>query len=130
MGFITNTRVKIDVPHEPGEWFEFQALTGAQLDNAERSASREAMKLLGGMEDSVLEAIRKQQNDRVDTVATEKSLDKDILIKFGVIDWSYDVPCDDENKGVLDAETREWAAAEVRRMNVRTAGEKIASTND
>ena len=45
--------------------------------------------------------------------------DKDTLVQYGVMAWSYAEACDDEAKKRLEAATREWAASVVVEMNVR-----------
>src|SRR3972149_4903123 len=45
--------------------------------------------------------------------------DKDTLVQYGVVAWSYDAVCEDDAKKRLEAATRDWAASVVAEMNVR-----------
>lgn len=102
-----------DVPHEEG-WFEFRTLSGRELDEAEAVLTRRTMDMVKGMD---LTALR--SNAAAQQTETRDSYDKDTLIKYGVTAWSLDVPCDDANKAMLDAQTRNWAAGVIVEMNVR-----------
>lgn len=112
-----------DVPHEAGEWFEFATISGMQLDEARQSSVREAMQLLSG--GATLPNITQQPDAAPPN--PEDSYDKNILVKYGVVAWSYPESCDLTNKTLLDARTRDWAAHEVFAGNVYIEGEGQAS---
>lgn len=111
-----------DVPHAPGHKFTFQTLSARQLDEAEQNQVRGAMRMMAGIDTSAmrqsLEGLQTQRNEA-------DSYDKDTLVRYGVVAWTLEEPCDEENKGKLDARTRNWAAQVVVEMNVRP----LASAN-
>jgi len=103
-----------DVPHAEGQWIEFRTLSGRELDEAEELQTQRAMRMVAGMD---LSAIRSAADAQ--TAEQRDSYDKDALIKYGVAAWSLDDPCTEENKKMLDAQTRAWAVAVIVEMNVR-----------
>lgn len=105
-----------DVPHEPGQWIEFRTLSGRQLDEAEEAQTRRAVKLVEGID---MSAVRAAADNQRTEGQQRDSYDKDTLIKYGVVGWSLDEPCDEVHKLSLDAQTRDWAVSVILEMNVR-----------
>ena len=58
--------------------------------------------------------------------ASEK-YDKETLLRFGLVDWSYDVVCEASSIAQLDPKTYEWVIEEITRMN--THGPLAASSS-
>lgn len=122
MALVHKQTYRREIPHEPGQWFEFRPLTGGERDAASESRLRQLLPLV-----KELEALtnRPAAEDAADDPAV--AYDKEMLIRFGVVNWSYDEPCDDENKAQLDARTREWAAGVIAGDNSRSEDEKKGS---
>lgn len=120
------------VPHEDGQWVEFQTLSGAQLDEAEEIQTQRSMALVKNFDANTLRAWSETSKpQQVDTSAAAR-FDKDTLIKHGVVAWSLEEECNDANKALLDSQTREWAVSVILEMNVRpleTSGESSAISN-
>jgi hypothetical protein len=126
---VTHNRVDMDIPHEPGQRMTFRPLSGSELDEAERAATKRILDMAQGLDLSKL-ATSQDVSDR-DTRRTK--YDAEILIKYGVVAWSYQAECDEANKGQLDARTRDWARDRILDMNVRTeeeAGNSVASSTE
>ena len=124
---VTHNRVDIDIPHEPGHRMTFRPLSGAELDEAERVATKRVIQMMEGIDLSKLAAPR----DVDETDRRRTQYDADTLIRHGVIAWSYEVECNDETKRDLDARTRDWARDIILGMNVRTEqeqGNSVASS--
>ena len=125
MGLIGKDEIVVDVPHEEGTTFTFRLLSGPELDQAQETEQKRQLRMLREMEPEVIERIMnragKEKSKRTETY------DKDTLIAFGLIAWTYPEDCTDDNKTRLDAQTRDWTAAEVIKMNTRSAGEGLAS---
>jgi len=112
-----------DVPHEPGEWFEFRQLSGPELDEAEERQTQRALAMVKGLDPGAMAILREQ--GQAAPAGTEQRYDKDTLVRHAVVAWSYTEPCEDDSKARLDAATRDWAAAVSVEMN--TLGEAKAS---
>lgn len=111
----------LDIPHELGQTMQFRRLTGFEMDQAEERTTQSAMKVIAGIDPAVMAAWAGQ--GRTEGRQRQSRFDKETLVQFGVIGWSYAEPCTDENKAKLDAWTRDWAAAVIEEMNVRSEGE-------
>lgn len=123
---LAGRKEKRDVPHEEGAWIEFRTLSGRELDEAQQAASARGIELLSKIEPGALQAL---QSNRQEATAPP-ALDKDILIRYGVVAWSILEPCTDENKAMLDAQTREWCASVITEMNTRSEGEGSGSAGN
>ena len=109
-----------DIPGEPGEWIDFRKLTGGELDEAEAVQTHRSLSMVKGLDSAAMSAIRTDPGVPVVAVPDPaSSYDKDTLVQYGVVAWSYSEPCDDQAKKRLEASTREWAASVVVEMNVR-----------
>ena len=112
-----------EVPHEPGATIEFRTLSGRELDEAERVSKERSMALVKGFDQAALQAMQSANKDKATETDPKDKYDADTLILYGVVQWSIAEPCDAENKGNLDAQTREWCVSVIVEMNVRPKGE-------
>ena len=125
---VTLSRVEKEIPHEPGQRMTFRLLKGEEVDEAKRVATQrnlEAsipfMRLSEGIDLSKVPPPPPAEENPEDV--RRKEHDADILIKYGVVDWSYQAECDEATKRDLDARTRDWARDIILDMNVRLEGE-------
>ena len=121
---------RLEIPHEPGQWMEFRRLRRHELEEARRVSLRETMARAAELPAAVIESARQarlQQDSPPVEPSPRAAYDDDTLIKYGLVAWSYDAPCDDAYKADLDDETAEWAAQSIFEMNVRSPGEGVAS---
>lgn len=121
VGKETDTR---EIPGEPGQTMTFRLLSGSELEEAERKATRGVIEMMQGIDLSGVPAPR----DVDEGERRRTAHDADTLVRYGVTAWTYPDPCDDEHKAKLVAKTRDWARDVVLEMNVRTEAEKKAST--
>ena len=96
---VTHNRVDMDIPHESGERMTFRLLSGSELDEAERAATKRILDMAQGLDLSKL-ATSQDVSDR-DTRRTK--YDAEVLIKYGIVGWSYQAECDETTKRDLDA---------------------------
>ena len=109
-----------DIPGEPGEWMEFRKLTGGELDQAEEIQTQRSLALVKGLDSAAVSAIRTDPSVAVVAAPDPAAgYDKDTLVQYGVVAWSYAELCDAHGKQQLEAATRDWAASVVVEMNVR-----------
>src|SRR3990172_3763398 len=117
-----------DTPGEPGEWIDFRKLTGGELDEAEAVQTHRSLSMVKGLDSAAMSAIRTDPGVPVVAVPDPaSSYDKDTLVQYGVVAWSYSEPCDAEHKRLLEAATRDWAASAIVEMNVRPPGSASGS---
>jgi len=119
---------EVPIPHEPGQWVKFRTLSGRELDEAQAIERDKTLAQMKAMGQDLVTAI--QGRDNAATPDPVDFYDKEALIKYGVAAWSYEQPCNDENKRQLDAETRDWAARTIVEMNTRTPGEATGSSTN
>jgi hypothetical protein len=118
----TTDTERVDIPHESGQWMEFKLLSGRELDEAEQAQTKRFLRMVAGMDAGTLDAMRKMSGSPA-ADARPDTYDKEKLVEHGVVAWSYDEPCTAAKKALLDARTRDWAAAAIIERNTRTEGE-------
>lgn len=116
-----------DIPFEPGSRFEFRTLSGRELDEAQEAATSKALQSFKALGAELIAAIQQQQRDT--TAKAADSYDADTLIRCGLVAWSYEEPCNDEEKGRLDGRCRDWASAQIIEMNTYPEGEGQGSAD-
>lgn len=116
MSLVGKEKIRKDIPGEPGEWMEFRELSGSELDEADRVATRHIIDMMQGVDLSAL----KTPTEVDETRRRQAAYDADVLIKYGVVTWSYEEPCTEENKRLLASATRNWARDVILDMNLRT----------
>lgn len=113
---------RIEIPHESGQWMEFKLLSGHELDEAEQAQTKRFLRMVAGMDAGTLDAMRGMSGAQAGDVRPD-TYDKDKLVEYGVVGWSYDQPCGTAQKAKLDARTRNWAVDIILERNTRTEGE-------
>lgn len=124
---LAGRKEKRDIPHEAGEWFEFQTLSGKQMEEAQAIERDRTLKQMRDMGQDLIQAMQ-GRSGATETPAPVDFYDKETLVRYGVVSWSYPERCDDDNKALLDAATRLWAATAIVEMNTRTPGEATGSS--
>jgi hypothetical protein len=117
----------IPVPHEPGATFTFRPLSGVELDEASRKGTKAVLALVEGLGTEAIKTMQALGTNGATAADPRSGYDKDTLVRYGIVDWSYEEPCTPENKAALDARTRDWAAEVILDMNLRPQGEEYAS---
>jgi len=107
-------------------------LTGDELDEADLRGTERAGKQIGVMPESLASQLMgmADRNEPADNEAEGqrfRGFAPGTLVRYGVVAWSYEIDCTDENKAYLDARTRNWAARVIYDMNVRPLGEAESS---
>lgn len=116
MALIDNTAGRrVDVPHEPGEWMEFRALTWPEVDKARKIKQRETFQDIGSMGPDAMKQIQSMQSDVVSDAVADPLTQMDMLtvLTLGVVGWSYPAEVTIANLERLDEATARWAALEV-----------------
>jgi len=99
MALIQGLVERIDVPHEPGQWFEFRRLSAAQT--RERTLLSLAPLLAALPETATLE-----ERERAEAARVELALK---WVRACVVGWSYEPPFSEAACELLDMPTLVWA---------------------
>lgn len=109
MGLVTGITRRVEVPNEPDAWMKLAMLSAVQLDIARQARFVALAKQLKALEGVTLPSSAQAVTDPL------TSYDRQLLLKMGVLAWSYGDTVDPDN---LDERTAEWAAREVLRLAV------------
>ena len=112
--------VKLDIPHESGQWMELTALSWKKLKKARKELQGEqieTMRAFGAeliaafkdesVKEERLRQLEKRQQYHVSAFALET------LLRHGIHAWSYDEKINDETIAELDERTAIWAAEQI-----------------
>ncbi|MDP3909946.1 MAG: hypothetical protein Q8Q14_06115 [Gemmatimonadales bacterium] len=137
MGLITADVIRVDIPHEAGQWVEIRGLVYAERREAQREQTIESQKDLVAEKDLAL-AIREIRNEIADDsgVQREPTVD-DVLslyhwptvVKHGLVRWSYNA--DEAPIGTLlgDRELKFLVQSILGRSGVEFPGEETPTKN-
>lgn len=123
MALTFNQTRRVEIPHEPGEWFELRALSFVQFAIAEEARQRKAAEQMRAIGADVLSAL--PTNDKAPDPLQQ--YDIAALLKLGVLAWSYTEPVSDEAIESLDPRTAQWAARELLSPLLRTEEDRMAN---
>ena len=110
------------IPHEQGEWIKFRRLSWTQLDEARKAKGRKVMRNIASDPEAVKLLAEVQNINSASPAAPDPAAaltvppdplsdyDQEMLLRLGIVEWSYDEPVSPEAIGDLDEETAEWAA--------------------
>lgn len=120
---------KVDVPHEPGEWFLFRKLSGKELEEAAVARRAQVLASVRTIGPDLLREIQALRAGAPEVAEGDPldMYDVDVLLQRGVCDWSYvdgdgaPVPVTPESLADLDHQTRRWAAGEVLSLALSTS---------
>ena len=106
MALISGAVHRVEVPHEPGEWFEFRRLSAAQT--RERKLLSLAALVAQAPEVATLDERESVESARVGLALA--------WARACLVGWSYSVPCTVEAIDLLDAPTLVWASVTAFRL--------------
>ena len=112
---------EIEIPNEPGQWMKFRRLNARRIAECTEKRQMDSMQRMKALGKEGMELIRDAAGSRKDASPSDPvdSYDRDLLLKYGIVAWSYDAPLtelDSKDEG-LDAATSAWAAKEILRFN-------------
>lgn len=124
---IKSITERVAIAHEPEQWMILRKLTGRQIRAAREKVSDNALDKMKRMGGDVVKAINELQvtagaDKSADAGDPLKGFDLDLLLKFGIANWSYvdeenkAIDVNDDNMGTLDTQTERWAALEILRI--------------
>jgi hypothetical protein len=132
------------IPHEPGAWMKFRALSWDELREAEKVRTRERREALAGVgsmidmssaqqliEQMTPEQLEAFNSDAKTPAADRSAYDRGVVLEHGITEWSYDEPTRVEvpvtpdtptgwkyNARRLDPKTADWAFEEIMRLTL------------
>ena len=113
---------QVAIPHEPGQWIKFRALSWRDLQAAQEARLARALRQAAGL---LPEALEVSQNESVQRGTPVVQFDQTVVLRSGIAAWSYGEPVSPEAIDRLDQRTADWAFAEIVGRNViaRAEGE-------
>jgi hypothetical protein len=111
----------VPIPHEEGEWLRLRMLGGKKLQEARDVNSDRALATFRKMGAEGIQAIQKMTRQDADAALKTDPLaeyDIDVLLRAGIVAWSYDEKVTPQAVEELDEATRKWAATEILKMSL------------
>ncbi len=119
---------KIDIPHEPGEWFEIKKLSWRQLELASDIKSEEATKRLKKMGSDIVGSMQKVKTEQIEQQDPQFTYDRGFVLEAGLVGWSYDAELNKANIELLDEETARWAFYQIVGLNEKKDDDTVKNS--
>lgn len=120
MALVRGQTLRLDIPHEPGEWVEIKKLPWGLLDGAREARTRAVILRAKDMGPELMASLRDagKREDVQEALADEvNEYDRGFLFEHAIAAWSYDAPVSDVAD--LDEVTADWLAREIVQFNSR-----------
>lgn len=126
---ITSSITKeITLPHEEETTIVIRMLSHGALKKARDNRLRDLVQMVGGMDMSALQSMRREQSDDDEEADPMAGYDITTVLHKGIKSWSYDLPAKPENIDELDDVTAEYVAKEIINLSRRTVKQGEASS--
>lgn len=111
---------QLEIPGEPGEWFEVRELSWKELEECRRERSRQRMARVREMGGDVLKAVaeaeqageheKEIEEARAENTRAEAldSFDRELLVTKSVVGWSFEARFQATRLAKLDEHTFTW----------------------
>ena len=117
----TSLTEQVAIPHEPGEWMRFRALSWRDLQAAQEARVTRALQDAANMSSELLSTLKSQLDAR--EIEAKQRYDEAAILHAGIVDWSYDAAVAPENVDLLDRPTADWAFRQLVDRNVISSAE-------
>lgn len=112
-----------------GETVQIKELSVGELREADQRGTEIAASMMKLLPESVIEKqMSAQRETALDRVIRYEGYDPETLIRYGIVSWSFEEECSDENKAVLSAKKGEVVGRAIFELSVITTGEVVASS--
>ncbi len=107
---VTGITWKEGVPHEKGQSMTFRKLSWREWEHAAEVKRDEALSMVKDVSPEMLAVM---QNRAVAPEQNVEQFDTGTLLRHGIVAWSYSDALSAQNIDLLDAQTAEWAVAQI-----------------
>ena len=115
----TSLTEQVAIPHEPGEWMRFRALSWRDLQAAQEARRAAVFEVAAKLPAEVIQNLQGQSPDEDEA----GRYDKVSMLRSGIAEWSYGDSVRPETVDRLDQKTADWAFEEIVRRNVIMSAE-------
>ena len=124
-------RRKAPIPHEPEEWLELRQLPWLILEAAKEAKLRHQVDIRRMVGKDIISELQDEAKDTVLAAPVPEAepdptaqYDQAIVLKAGIVGWSYEEEFAPELIDDLDPATAEWAFKEILKPAHRTEAER------
>lgn len=120
MALVRGKTERVVIPHESEHWIEVRALSWRQLQNAKEERTDQTFKKIRSMGGEVFASMQ-GKGSSPDVAAAMKDptndYDQQMILRNGIVAWSYDEALNWDAIDDLDPETSDWAFREILRFS-------------
>lgn len=134
-------RKRVEIPHEPGAWMVLRPLPWPLLEAAASERTRRQTAAATELMSSIMSAEERreamaaaQAQNRQDGVQAPTAppdpadvWDRRIVLRAGIVEWSYGDPFDPDLIDDLDEQTADWAFRTILAPAVKAEEERLSS---
>lgn len=112
---LQTEQIKVDIPHEPGNWMKFRTLSWKKLKKARKKQEKENREIIKDFGAEFMKVLRTGDEEKARKLLEKQqyhvsNFDVETLLNEGIAAWSYEEDIIPENIDELDERTAQWAA--------------------
>lgn len=119
---------KTDTITVDSETYNIRELSVGQMQEAREAGMDKASRVMAALPPAVVEMELNRQRDDETSSARYEAHDPSVLLKYGLIGWSHEEPCNDETKLALGAVAGHQVARAIFELSSVAEGEAKGST--
>ena len=118
---------RVDLPK--GQWAKVKELSVGELREADQKGTEVAAAMMRLLPESVVESQMQQSKEQaIDRVIRYEGYDPETLLKYGVLEWSFEEECNQENIAKLGNQNGEILGRRIFELSILPVGEVEGSS--
>ena len=118
---------RVDLPK--GQWAKVKELSVGELREADQKGTEVAAAMMRLLPERVVESqMQQSQAQALDRVIRYEGYDPETLLKYGVLEWSFEEPCDPEHIAKLGNQNGEILGRRIFELSILPVGEVESSS--
>ena len=118
---------RVDLPK--GQWAKVKELSVGELREADQKGTEVAAAMMRLLPEKVVESqMQQSQESALDRVIRYEGYDPETLLKYGVLEWSFEEECNHENIAKLGNQNGEILGRRIFELSILPVGEVESSS--
>ncbi len=118
---------RVDLPN--GQWAKVKELSVGELREADQKGTEVAAAMMRLLPEKIVESqMQKSRENALERIIRYEGYDPETLLKYGIIEWSFEEPCDHEHIAKLGAHHGEILGRRIFELSIFPVGEVEGSS--
>ena len=113
---------RVDLPK--GQWAKVKELSVGELREADQKGTEVAAAMMRLLPEKIVESqMQKSRENALERIIRYEGYDPETLLKYGILEWSFEEPCDEEHIAKLGAHHGEILGRRIFELSIFPVGE-------